>query len=63
VAVLVDRPVQVSPLAGHLHVRLIDEPPVTRSMAAGPGSFDELGGEPLHPPVDGDVINGDTALG
>ena len=32
-------------------------------MAAWPGSFDELGGEALHPPVDGDVINGDTALG
>ena len=46
-----------------LHVRLIDEPPVTGSMAARPGSFDELGGEALHPPVDGDVINGDTALG
>jgi hypothetical protein len=60
---LVDRPVQVSPLAGHLHVRLIDEPPVTGSMAARPGSFDELGGEALHPPVDSDVINGDTALG
>jgi len=50
-------------MAGYLHVRLVDEPPVTGRMAAGPGSFDELGGEPLHPPVDGDVINGDTALG
>ena len=32
-------------------------------MAAGPRSLDELRGEPLHPPVDGDVVNGDAALG
>jgi hypothetical protein len=60
---LVDRPVQVSPLAGHLDVRLIDEPPIARSVPARPGSLDELRSETLHPPVDGDVINTDTALG
>ena len=32
-------------------------------MPAGPGSLDELGGEALYPPVDGDVVNGDAALG
>jgi hypothetical protein len=31
---LVDRPVQVGPPTGHLHIRLIDEPPVTRSVTA-----------------------------
>ena len=62
-AVLVDCPVQVSPLAGHLDVRLIGEPPVARRVPARPGSLDELRGETLHPPVDGDVINSDTALG
>ena len=60
--VLVDSPVQVRPPAGHLHVGLIDEPPVTRQPAAGASSFDELGGEPLNPPVDGHVINADAAF-
>jgi hypothetical protein len=32
-------------------------------MPAWPRSLDELRGETLHPPVDGDVIDGDTALG
>src|SRR6266487_2788389 len=59
---LIDRPVQVSPLAGHLDVGLIDEPPVTGSVAARPGSLDELEGETLDPPVDGDVVDGDAAL-
>jgi hypothetical protein len=37
--------------------------PWTGGMAVWPGSFDELGGEALHPPIDGHVINGDTVLG
>jgi len=60
---LIDRPVEIRPLARDLHVSLVGEPPVTRSAAARPGSLDELRGEPLHPPVDSDVIDGDTALG
>jgi hypothetical protein len=32
-------------------------------MPARPRSFNELAGETLHPPVDGHVINGHTALG
>jgi hypothetical protein len=62
-ATLIDRPVEIGPLAGDLQVGLIDEPPVTWSVPAGPGSLDELRGETLHPPVDGDVIDGDAALG
>ena len=62
-AMLVDSQVQAGPLTGHLHVRLIDEPPVTRSVTARPGSLCELRGEALHPPVDGDVIDGDAAPG
>jgi hypothetical protein len=62
-AMLVDRPVQVGPLAGDLHGRLIVEPPVTRSVAAWPGRLDELRGEALEPAVDGGVIHGDSALG
>ena len=32
-------------------------------MPAGSGRVDEQRGEPLHPAVDSDVINGDTAFG
>jgi hypothetical protein len=32
-------------------------------VAARAGGLDELRGETLHPPVDGDVVNGDAALG
>jgi hypothetical protein len=60
---LVDRPVEIGPLAGDLHVCLIDEPPATRSVTTRAGGLDELRGEPLHPTVDGDVVDGDTALG
>jgi hypothetical protein len=42
---------------------LIDEPPVTRTVPTGPDNLDELRGETLHPTVDRDVIDGDTALG
>jgi hypothetical protein len=62
-AMLIDRPVEIDPLAGDLQVGLIDEPPVTRSVTARPGSLDELRGQTLHPPVDADVIDGDPALG
>jgi hypothetical protein len=59
---LIDRPVEISPPPGNLDVGLVHEPPVPRSMAARPGGLDELRGEPLHPPVDGDVIHGDATL-
>jgi hypothetical protein len=62
-AVLVDRPVQTRPPASDLDVRLIGEPPVTGYVAARPGGLDELYRESLHPSVDGDVIDGDAALG
>jgi hypothetical protein len=52
---LVDRPAQVDPLAGDLHVRLINEPLIIRSVAAWSGRLDELRGEALDLPVDGDV--------
>jgi len=45
---LIDRPVELGPLAGDLQVGLIDEPPVARSVPTGPGSFDELWGETLQ---------------
>jgi len=37
-AMLAGRPVQLSPLAGHLDVRVIDEPRIAKSVPARPGS-------------------------
>jgi hypothetical protein len=62
-AVLVDRAVQVGPAAGDLQVRLVDEPPVARGVAARAGDVDKLRCEGLHPPVDRHVIHLDAALG
>jgi len=41
---LIDSPVEIGPFTGDLQVGLIDEPPVTRSVPAQPGSLDELRG-------------------
>ncbi len=40
-AVLVDRPVQVGPLAGDLDVGLVDGPPVAGPVPGGPGRVGE----------------------
>jgi hypothetical protein len=60
---LVNRPTQIGPPAGNLHIRLIDEPAVARNVGAQAGSLDELGSKPLHPATDRDVVHGDTARG
>jgi hypothetical protein len=44
------------------HVGLIDEPAVADDVTTGPGCIDEQGGEPLHPPVHGHMIDVDPAL-
>ena len=59
-SVLVDR--AVAPPAGDLDVGLIHEPPVTGGVPHQPGGVGEQRGEPLHPPVDGYVVDGDAAL-
>jgi hypothetical protein len=41
---------------------LIHKPTITCSVPARPGCVDQQRREPLHPAVDGDVINLDTAL-
>jgi hypothetical protein len=38
-------------------------PPVPDQVLAGPGGLGEQAREPLHPPVDGDVVDLDTAFG
>ena len=61
-AILVDRPVQINPAPGDLDVSLIDEPPITRRVQAGPGRINQQQGEPLHPPIHAHVIDGDATL-
>jgi hypothetical protein len=53
----------MAPAAGDLHVRLIHLPAISDPMAAGPGGLSEQRREPLHPPIDGDVVDLDAALG
>jgi hypothetical protein len=60
---LVDRPVEVPPPAGDLHVRLVDEPAVPDRVTARPSGLDQQRGEPPHPPVNGDVVDLNVPLG
>jgi methylated-DNA-[protein]-cysteine S-methyltransferase len=61
-AVLVHRPVDVAPGTTDLHLGLVDEPAATDSVPAGSGRVDDERGEPLHPPVQADVIHLDAAF-
>jgi hypothetical protein len=60
---LIDRPIDVAPSTGDLHIRLIHLPAICDPMAPGPGGLSEQRREPLDPPVDGDVVDLDAALG
>jgi hypothetical protein len=62
-AVLVDRPVQVGPAAGDLHVRFVNEPPVPSRMPYRASGVDERWRERLHPPIDRHMVDLDAALG
>jgi len=59
---LVDGAVDIAPLAGDLQVGLVDLPAVANGVSAGPGGLGEQAGEAEHPPVDGEVVDLDTAL-
>jgi hypothetical protein len=61
-SVLVDRPIQVHPLPSDLQVGLVHEPAIPDDVPAGSGCVDQLRGEPLHPPVDRDVVHRDVAF-
>ena len=61
--VLVNRPVEVPPPAGDLDLRLVDEPRVPGGVPTRAGGIREQRHEPLHPPVHGDVVDLDPALG
>ncbi len=62
-AMLIHCPVDVPPNAVDLDVRLVDEPPAADLVPARWGRVDGQGREPLHPTVNGDVINVDAPLG
>ena len=61
-AVLVDRPVDVTPDAGDFDVGLIYEPSRPDDMAAWSGRVDAQRREPLHPTKQGDLIDFEAAL-
>ena len=61
-AVLVDRPIHVTPDTSDLDIGLVDEPAVPDHMATRSRSFDQTRRETLHPPKDADMVDLDTAL-
>jgi hypothetical protein len=61
-AVLINGPIEITPLPGHLDVRLVSELPVTGSMTAGRAPSMNSRVNRWTPPIDGDVIDGDTVL-
>jgi len=60
---LVDRPVDVGPDPGDLDVGLVDKPPISGQVPSRPGRVDQQRGEPLHPPIERDVVDLDATLG
>ena len=62
-AILVDRPIQIDPTPGDFDISLINTPPITRRVPTGSGRLNQQRSEPLHPPVDRDMINLDAPLG
>jgi hypothetical protein len=62
-AELVDRTIDVPPAAGHSDVGLVHQPTISYGVPARAGSLGQQACEPLHPSVDGDVVDLDAALG
>ena len=59
---LVDRPVQIHPPSGDLEIRFVNEPAISRDVSARPARVDEQQCLPLHPAVDGHMIDSDPAI-
>ena len=62
-AVLVDRPIHIAPDPGDLDVGLVDEPAIPGHVPTRPGRVDQQRREPLHPPIEGHVVDLDATLG
>jgi len=60
---LVDRAVHVTPLPGDPHIRLVHLPASSHQVPAWPSRVGQQRREPLHPAVDGDVVDLHAALG
>ena len=60
---LVDGAVDVAPDAGDLDLGLVNKPTVTDHVARWLCRLDEQRREALHPPVQGDVVDFDSAFG
>jgi hypothetical protein len=61
-AELVDGPEQIAPGPSHLHVGLVDVPPITHHVPASAGGLGELRSEPMHPSVDAHMVDLDASL-
>jgi hypothetical protein len=55
-------PVHVAPPPSDLHIGLVHLPAIADPMSAGPSSLGQQRREPLHPPIDGDVVDLDATL-
>ena len=62
-AELVDRAVQIDPPPGHFDICLINEPSIPGRVPAGSCCANHQRNEPLHPAIDGHMINADAAFG
>jgi hypothetical protein len=60
---LIDRSIHVLPSTLDLHLGLVHEPTISHGVPARAGGLGDQAREPLDPPVDGDVVNLDAALG
>jgi hypothetical protein len=61
-AELIDRPVHIPPSPSDLHIGLVHEPAISYSVPAGAGGLGQQRREPLHPSVDGDVVDLDPSF-
>jgi hypothetical protein len=60
---LIDRTIDVLPAASDPQVGLVDLPAIPDAVQARPSGVGQQRREPLHPAVDGDVVDLDTPLG
>jgi hypothetical protein len=59
---MIDCSVHVAPLPCDLHIGVIHGPAISYSVPAGPGDLGQQRREPLHPPVDSDVVDLDPSF-
>jgi hypothetical protein len=60
---LVDRAVEVAPLPGDPHLRLVHRPSISHGVSTWAGGLGQQRREPKHPSIHGDVVDLDAPLG